>query len=238
MLTRLAQPHPTILGTRTHNSPARRVHRQICTAARRVLALTAMTLGAITFAAAHPTDAAAQPVPPEQLVRRPLGADTVIDGVPCAKSGRAPAEFHKVNGRLAGCGLSRPFAVGAHQFPRDTWLDFNAAGTLWGAWLSTTTRLDQITCLGRGYKAWSVRFHSNGRLAGCYLADDTVIQGVPCMSGSFTREVRGHGKTALQLDEGGRVRRCQAARDTTVGGRAIRKWDVVVWDSGGRLVPR
>jgi hypothetical protein len=167
-----------------------------------------------------------QPVRAESLVRRALPADTMIDGVPCARSGRAPAEFHP-NGRLAGCALSREHAVGAHRFGTGTWLDLSEHGVLWGAWLENDTRLDGHLCRGEGYKKWSVSFHTNGRLAGCYLFRDTVVEGVPCMAGTFLREIRGGGRTALRLDDKGRLARCQAARDTTLHGRAIRKWEVV-----------
>jgi hypothetical protein len=166
--------------------------------------------------------------------RRKLASDTTIDGVPCARSGRAPAEFHR-NGRLAGCGLSREHMVGAHRFATGTWLDFNAQGVLWGAWLSRDTMLDGHRCRGDGYKKWSTRFHPSGRLSGCYLPADTVIAGVPCMQGTFLREVRGGGHTSLQLYADGSFRRCQAARDTVVDGRAVKKWQVVERDSTGAL---
>jgi hypothetical protein len=182
--------------------------------------------GALVMVAIPSRLVSAQPVPAAALVRRALPSDTMIEGVPCARSGRAPAEFH-LNERLAGCALSREHAVGAHRFGKGTWLDFNARGTLWGAWLENDTRLDGHLCRGEGYKKWSVSFHANGRLAGCYLTIDTVVEGVPCMAGSFLREIRGGGKTALRLDDTGGFARCQAARDTTLNGRVVRKWEVV-----------
>lgn len=176
---------------------------------------------------------AAQPARRGETVRRPLARDTVIDGVPCARTDRAPAEFH-LNQRLAGCALSRDHQVGTHHFAKATWLDLNAQGQLWGAWLSVDTKLDGHECRGEGYKKWSVRFHPNGTLSGCYLVRDTVIDGVPCMSGSFLRELRGGGHSALWLYANATFRRCQAARDTVVDGRAIKKWQVVERDSATR----
>jgi hypothetical protein len=183
-------------------------------------------LTALVMIAAHSQRIDAQPVPAGSLVRRTLATDTTIDGVPCARSSRAPAEFH-LNGRLAGCALSREHVVGTHRFGTGTWLDSNDHGTLWGAWLEHDTLLDGHLCRGEGYKKWSVSFHPNGRLAGCYLTKDTVVEGVPCMAGTFLREIRGGGRTALRLDDKGGLARCQAARDTTLNGRVIRKWDVV-----------
>lgn len=179
---------------------------------------------------AVPQYVSAQPVPSDALVRRKLAADTVISGIPCAKSGKAPAEFHR-SGPLAGCALSRAFQIGTHSFPAATWVDLNASGVLWGVWLSNDTQLDGHLCRGEGYKAWSVRFHSNGKLSGCYLVEDTVLEGVPCMRGTFLRELRGGGHTSLQLYSDGKFRSCQAARDTVVAGRAVRKWEVFKRDS-------
>jgi hypothetical protein len=169
----------------------------------------------------------AQPAPAAALIRRALPADTVIAGVPCAKSGRAPAEFYIEGLRLAGCALSRPFVEAGHAFGAGTWLDRNAAGVLWGAWLAHDTPLGGHTCRGDGYKKWSTRFHPNGRLAGCYLARDTIIAGVPCMAGTFLREIRGGGRASLALAADGRPLRCQAARDTVRDGVMIRKWTLV-----------
>ena len=183
-------------------------------------------LAALLLMATRSNPVEAQPVPAESLVRRALAADTTIDGVPCARTDRAPAEFHR-NGRLAGCALAREQVVGAHRFGAGTWLDLNDRGTLWGAWLESDTRIDGHLCRGDGYKQWSVRFHANGKLAGCYLTKDTVVDGVPCMAGSFLREIRGGGHTALQLSDKGSLASCQAARDTVLNGRRIRKWEVV-----------
>jgi hypothetical protein len=176
------------------------------------------------FAAAH---ASAQPGPSGKMERRLLSADTVIDGVPCAHHARIPAEFHP-DGALGGCLLSREHVVGPHRFPVNSWLDFTPQHVLWQAWLSANTTLDGHTCRGDGYKQWSVRFHTNGRLAGCYLARDTLIAGVPCMRGTFLNEIRGGSRTALRLYANGSFRQCQAARAV---GDSIRKWQVVRRDS-------
>lgn len=166
----------------------------------------------------------------DSVSRRRLSVDTVIDGVPCASSARAPAEFHR-NGRLAGCALAREFRVGAHDFPVTTWLDLRTDGALWGAWLARDTKLSGHLCRGDGYKKWSVRFHPNGALAECRLKYDTVVAGIPCMQGTFLRELRGGGRTALHLYANGSLRQCMVARDTVIEGRPVKKWQVVQRDS-------
>jgi hypothetical protein len=203
----------------------------------RVKCATSFSLLIYVFATATwSTELAAQPVAASALVRRPLAADTVIGGIPCARTGRAQAEFHKESGRLAGCFLSREFEEAGHRFGTGTWLDRNASGVLWGAWLAQPTLLDGHTCFGKGYKAWSTRFYPSGRLESCYLTRDTVVEGIPCMHGTFWREIRGGSKTTLYLHPNGRMRQCQAARDTVVGGQAVRRWQVIRKDSSGAVV--
>jgi hypothetical protein len=66
----------------------------------------------------------------------------------------------------------------------------------------------------------------------CYLSADAMVQGVPCMRGTFLREMRTRGRTAVHLFEDGRLRQCVAARDTVLDGRAVRKWTLVDRRSG------
>ncbi|MEQ1691346.1 MAG: hypothetical protein ABMA00_08685 [Gemmatimonas sp.] len=162
----------------------------------------------------------------QETVRRAISADTVIDGVPCARTGRAPAEFF-VSGRLLECPLSRDVVISGHAFPRTSWVIFHADGTLNGAWLARDTVLSGHLCRGEGYKKWSVRFHPDGALRLCFLPATTVIEGVPCRDGTFWGEIRGGGNTAVHFHPSGRLARCQAARAFSVGGVHYEKWAVV-----------
>ncbi|MBY0491128.1 MAG: hypothetical protein K2R93_14900 [Gemmatimonadaceae bacterium] len=175
--------------------------------------------------------AAAQPVPATALLRRPLDRDSVIQGIPCARTHDAPIELYKASGRLAGCALSTDFTEAGHRFANGTWLDRSEQGVLWGAWLAQDTPLAGHTCRGEGYKAWSTRFAPSGALTSCYLAKDTVIDGVPCMAGSFWREVRGGSRTTLYVFGNGRLKRCQLSRAAIVDGRRLDKWAVIARDS-------
>lgn len=178
-----------------------------------------------------PVAPAAQPAPATALERRELERDSVIQGVPCARVRRVPIEIYRASKRLAGCALSTSFTEAGHRFTRGTWLDRNETGMLWGAWLESNTVLDGHRCRGDGYKSWSTRFYPSGRLASCYLAQDTTIAGAPCMAGSFWREVRGGSRTTLYLYGDGQLKRCQASRSTQEGMRAVKRWDVITRDS-------
>jgi hypothetical protein len=158
--------------------------------------------------------------------RAPLTRDTVIDGISCAPTGRASAEWH-ANGRLLECPLRNDTTMWSHRFPAGSWIRLHDDGAPDGAWLSRDTPLSGYACRGDGYKRWAVRFHPNGVLSLCFLRHDTVIRGVPCLRGTFYNEVRGGGRTGLLIDSTGLLRRCQAARDFTRSGRRYRKWDLV-----------
>jgi len=181
---------------------------------------------AIALAVLPPRWAVAQPVPASALVHRALGSDTVIAGIPCARTERRRADFYR-DGQLAGCLLSTDHQMGAHRFPRGTWVDVNPNGVLWAAWLARDTELAGHRCRGDGYKKWSVRFHPSGALQSCYLVHDTVVDGVPCMRGSFYRDIRSRGRVTLHLMPDGRLRSCTASRDTTLGGITFTAWQVV-----------
>ncbi len=127
--------------------------------------------------------AQAKPRTPE-TVRRPITRDMEIDGVPCAKTGRAPAEFWS-SGRLLECPLSRDAVIATQPFPKGSWVIFHADGSLNGAWLSRHAPMSGHVCKGEGYKKWSLRFHPGGALKSCYLPETTVIEGVPCRDGTF-----------------------------------------------------
>jgi hypothetical protein len=166
----------------------------------------------------------------QQIIRRPISEDTVIDGIPCAKTTRAHAEFYG-SGRLAECPLSRDAVVSSASLPRGTWVVFREDGQLDGAWLPQNHVLSGHVCRGEGYRKWSVRFHPDGALKLCFLPETTTIEGVPCLHGTFWNELRGGGNTAVHFHTNGWLARCQVARASTVDGRQYKKWEVVVRDS-------
>ncbi len=175
---------------------------------------------------------ASLPLQAQEVVRRPIAEDVEIDGIPCARTTKADAEFF-LSGRLAECPLSRDAVVASHAFPRGTWVILHEDGVLNGAWLPTNVTLSGHLCRGTGYRKWSVRFHANGALKLCFLPETAEIEGVPCRDGTFWGEIRGGGNTAVHFHPNGRLARCQAARAFTANGQRYAKWDVVVRDSVG-----
>lgn len=170
-----------------------------------------------------------------QFERRRLPATVVIDGITCAATGRAFAEFYP-SGRLAECPLAADTVLSGQALAKGTWVGFTEDGHLRNGWLSRDTQLSGYVCRGTGYKGFRVLFYASGSLRLCFLPADTEIAGVPCMRGTFWTEVRGGGKSAVSFRENGSLERCQAARAFTRDGTDVRKWDVVILDEKGRLV--
>lgn len=171
---------------------------------------------------------------PAQGARRVLHRDTVIDGIPCAPTGRASAEWH-ANGRLLECPVARDVVIDGVTLPRGSWPLLHPDGALHGAWLSRDSELSGHVCRGAGYKKWSVRFFRGGALRTCFLPDSaSTIEGVPCVPASFWNEVRGGGRSTAVFHANGRLLQCQAARAFTTNGHRYTKWSVVRRDSLGR----
>ena len=182
------------------------------------------------------SSSAALPLSGQILERRQITTTTVIDGITCAPTGKASAEFHP-SGRLAWCPIAADTVLFGQELPALTWIGLDANGRLARAWLPRNTELSGHLCHGTGHQGFSVEFYPGGQLKLCFLAEDTLIQGVPCIRGTFWTEVRGGGKSAVRFRENGRLAGCQAATDFTHAGIKVRQWQVVAVDDGGHVLP-
>ena len=191
-----------------------------------------MRIAQVVLAAAAlaslPAPAGAQATPETRRIR--LDADTIIDGVHCAPTGRAYAEFF-LDGRLAECPLAEDATIGAHALPAGTWVVLHPDGRLRLAWLSRHTRIGGVVCKGTGYKDWVTTFHDDGSLAVCYLPETTTIQGIPCRAGTLLGEITGGVQVRFHPD--GRLESCALARAVTIDGVQHRRWTRVHPDDGG-----
>lgn len=166
------------------------------------------------------------------LERRKLDHPTLIDGIPC---GRTPhARFYR-SGRLASCPLAEPTEIAEHLLPAKTWVHLAEDGRLESVWLPQDTYLAGHLCRGTGNQGWSVIFYPTGALKLCFLGKEEVIDGIPCLKGTFLNELRGGGRSAVLFREDGRLEQCQASRDFTRNGVEAKKWSVVLLDPSGRM---
>ena len=190
---------------------------------------TTLLIAALGAALVSPTELHAQdPV----VQRRQLRAPEIIDGVHCAPTGNFSAETYP-SGALYSCPVLNDTVIAGHSFYAGTWITLDTLRRLEHAWLSRNTVLAGHLCKGTGYKGYSTRFREDGTLRLCFLAEDAVIAGVPCIHGSFWTEIRGGRKSVLSLHPDGSLAGCQASRAFSANGVPYRKWDRIARDSGG-----
>jgi hypothetical protein len=162
-----------------------------------------------------------------------LERDTIVDGIRCGPTGRAKATFFP-SGKLQACPLASDTVLFDYEFSAGTWIYLTEAGVLSRAWLSRDTALQGHACRGTGYKGWSVEFYPSGGLKLCYLADQEVIQSVPCRRASFWGEIS--GGVQVSFHENGQLESCGAARDFTLDSITFRKHQRVWLDLDGHPV--
>ena len=84
-------------------------------------------------------------------------------------------------------------------------------------------------------------FHPNGQLKTSWLAEDEVIQGIPCSKFRFLSAVFVgiHGKTGqTSFYENGQLRYCELSKKIIIEGKPYRKRDAVRFNSDGKLIVR
>jgi hypothetical protein len=176
-----------------------------------------------------PADASAQDTPPPISYVR-LTHDTTVDGIRCGPSGRWRAGFFP-SGRLESCALAEDYAVQRHALPARTWIHLRESGELASVWLPRDAMVQGHLCRGTGNRGWSVTFYPDGGLRTCYLAEEAVVQGVPCRKGSFWGEIR--GGVYIRFHRNGRLATCSAARSFVLHGTGYRHRERVWLDVEG-----
>lgn len=169
-----------------------------------------------------------------EVHRRQLVSPEIIDGVHCAPTGNFSAETFP-DGTLRSCPVLNDTVIAGHSLFADTWITLDSLRRLEHAWLSRNTVLAGHLCKGTGFKGYSVRFREDGSLRLCFLAEDSVIDGVPCVHGSFWTEIRGGRKSVLLVHPDGTLAGCQASRAFSANGVRYRKWDRLARDSRGAV---
>lgn len=193
--------------------------------------MTATRVRIVLTLIAIATPASAQQAAPD--VRRvQLQRDTVIDGIPCAPTGRAYAEFFARGNRLAECPLSVDHVIAGHRLPAGTWIIRHPDGRLRMAWLSRDTRIGPVVCKGTGYKDWVTTFHDDGTLATCYLPEPATVDGIPCRAGTIWGELT--GGVTVHLHPNGRLASCSLSRTVTIDGHRHRSRSRLSLDEQGR----
>ena len=161
---------------------------------------------------------------------RKLKEPAVIDGLPCAE--RA---IYRKDGSFEGCKLGEDLVIQGHAIPKGIFVYHSRHGGYSGT-LTKPTMVQGIYCHGSGAGGASIGFHPNGRLRTFYLQKDAEIDGVPCRAGGFWTDVRGV-PVHVNLYDDGRLRRCEAARDVTIGDRTYAKGEEICLGRDGMPAP-
>jgi len=163
-------------------------------------------------------------------VRKELKSPEEIQGYACA-----PGYAWLFNdGRLASCTVSRETAFGEITIPAGSEIFLTAEGHPRSVFLAHDSRVSGYLCRG-GKRAWSTALYPSGKLKTCWLADDAVVDGLPCMRAGFVADVFGGG-AETDFREGGRLKGCKLSRDFTPGDRFFHRGDHIRLDAGGKLI--
>jgi len=163
-------------------------------------------------------------------VRKQLKSSEEFQGYSCAPGF---AWFFN-DGRLANCTVSRETAFGEITIPAGSEIFLAPDGRPRSVFLAHDARVNGYLCRG-GKRAWSTALYPSGKLKTCWLAEDTVVDGVPCMRAGFVADVFGGG-AATDFQEDGRLRACKLARDFKLGDRVFRRGDHIRLDAAGKLI--
>ncbi len=159
----------------------------------------------------------------------PKGEVVDIQGVSCTGS----VEYYQ-DGKVKSCTLGREDTLSGQPLSAGTVVSLTPEGYLDWCFLQENTMIQGHLCLGSGH-GFMTGFHPNGKLKLAWLAEDEVIQGIPCAKYRFMSGLFGGGERTL-FDENGRLRYCRLSRAITLEGQTLKKGDEVRLDSEGKLV--
>ncbi len=170
-----------------------------------------------------------------QRVVVPEGETTEVQGVPC--TGRI--EYYK-SGKLMHCSLAREDTLSGQPFAAGTGVHFTEEGQFEWCFLRENTEIQGYLCRGQAH-GFQTRFHPNGQLRTAWLAEDQVIQGIPCAKFRFLSAVFNpihgkHGNTSFH--ENGQLRYCELSENFTIEGQRFRRGDAVRFDRDGKLIAK
>ena len=143
------------------------------------------------------------------------------------------------NGEVGSAWLGTDGTVYGQTLPAGTALHFGKGDQLRHFWLSKDTVL-QGHLVNRQDDGAGSRLHPNGKLLAIWLAQDEVIEGVPCTSSGNPLRM---GITAARLGtqrmawfhDNGHLQQAMLSQDVTLQGHSFKKGDVISLDPYGKV---
>ena len=143
------------------------------------------------------------------------------------------------NGEVGSAWLGKDGTVYGQALPAGTALHFGDGDRLRHFWLPRDTVLQGHLVKGQDDGAGS-RLHPNGKLLAIWLAQDEVIDGVPCTSsGNVLRMGFGVIRLGTQrmawFYNNGRLQQAMLSQDVTLQGHSFKKGDVISLGLDGKV---
>ncbi len=142
------------------------------------------------------------------------------------------------NDYIEFCILAREDTLSGEIFPSGTGIHFSENGIFDWCFLQQDTNIQGHLCRGNGHN-FMTSFHPNGKLKTCWLADDELIQGIPCSKFRFISAifVSFHGKSGqTSFHENGELQYCELSENLIIEGKPYNKTDAVRFDHAGDLL--
>jgi hypothetical protein len=161
----------------------------------------------------------------------PPGEVAEIQGVSCTGS----VEYYQ-DGKLKSCALGREDTLSGQPLAPGTVVHLRPDGSLDWCFLQENTMIQGHLCSGSGHD-FMTGFHANGRLKTAWLAQDEVIQGIPCAKFAFMSGLFGGGERTL-FHENGRLLYCTLSDTITIEGQHLKKDEDIRLDKDGKLITK
>ena len=168
------------------------------------------------------------------IVLLPLLRSFVIgQGIACSNE----VEYYQ-NGYIEFCILAREDTLSGQILPEGTGVHFSENGVFDWCFLQQDTNIQGHLCRGSGHN-FMTSFYPNGQLKTGWLANDEIIQGIPCskfrfMSAIFVSFHCKSGQTSFH--ENGALQYCELSEDIIIEGKSYKKTDSVRFDPKGNLL--
>jgi hypothetical protein len=136
------------------------------------------------------------------------------------------------------CVLAREGALSGQVLAATTGVHFSKEGVFDWCFLQEDTEIQGILCRGGGHD-FMTEFHANGKLKRAYLAEDQVIQGIPCAKFRFWSAIFWpiHGKKGgTDFHDNGQLSYCELSEAIAIEGRRFKRRAAARFDPNGKLI--
>jgi|TARA_B100000959_G_C14764821_1_gene534929 antitoxin component YwqK of YwqJK toxin-antitoxin module len=143
--------------------------------------------------------------------------------VSCSK-----VEYYQ-NGNIEFCSLSYKDTLSGQLLPTGTGVHFTDKGVFDWCFLQKNTMVQGHLCRGKTHN-FMTSFYPNGQLKTAWLAENEVIQGIPCSKFRFLSAVFVgiHGKTGqTSFYENGQLKYCELSKNTIIKGKSYKKGESI-----------